>query len=583
MTPFSDDQLLERGMACHEAGQFAQAEVIYRQILAENPRDADVLQLLGLTCLQMGRADEALSLLDRAVQLNDSAPDGRCSRGTILIALNRHAEAAVEFLRALDLKPDYFEAAWRLGDALFAAGQFDGSLAAFRRGVELCHTAGEIHANLGNLLKDAGQIAEAVQHLRRAVELLPQNSAVHSNLAMALLYDPAATPADILRELKSWDEKHARPIANPGVKFELDKDPKRKLRIGYVSPDFRDHVVGRNLLPLFRNHDRGQFEIFCYSNSRQSDAITGEFRSYADQSREIDSEDDESVAEMIRRDKIDILIDLAGHTAGNRLLVFARKPAPIQATFGGYPGGTGLSAMDYRISDSFLDPVELTEHHYVEKVARLADSFWCYDPNLMASGAPLPGPAPSSRNGFVTFGCLNNSCKINETTLNLWSRVLAAIPTARLILRAPFPSFRAQILAQLNVTAGRVEFISHQTRQDYLKTYQRIDIGLDAIPYNGHTTSLDALCMGVPVITLIGQTSVGRAGWSQLCNLNLRDLAALSEEEFVRKSVELAEDQTRLGELRSQLREKMLASPLTDGKRFAVNMEQVFRKMWTNT
>jgi protein O-GlcNAc transferase len=648
MADLSTDPLLDLAMNRHQNGQFSEAESLYKQILAFDPDDADVLQLLGMLTFQTGRQEEGLQLLGRALQLNDQAPDYHCSMGILLASLDRHEPAAVEFGRAIDLKPDYVEAGWRLGntlaalgrddqavamnrkmlelrpelprefydlgnkmrganrleeaiglfrqatvlrsdyfeafnnlgDALFAAGRAHEAIAAMRQAATLRPDSADIHANLGNLLKDIGQIEQAIGHLRMAVALRPHDAALHSSLAMALHYDPRAEPAKILQELRSWDRMHALPLERWVQPHDNDPSPDRKLRIGYVSADFRDHVVGRNLLPLFREQDHERFEIFCYSNATHPDALTERFHQSSDHWREIAGVDDESAAKMIRADKIDILVDLSGHTAANRLLLFARKPAPIQATFGGYPGGTGLRAMDYHITDPYLDPPGLTEDHYVEKLVRLADSFWCYDPPSMAADQIAVGLLPAQKSGQVTFGCLNHSCKINQTTLALWDKVLAAVPGSKILLRIPFESLRPGILAQLKVAPQRVEFVPHQSRQEYLQTYHRIDIGLDALPYNGHTTSLDSLWMGVPVVTLIGRTSVGRAGWSQLSNIKLPELAANTEGEFVQKAVVLASDIPRLAQLRSELRAKMLASPLTNSKRFAQNIQTAFREMW---
>ncbi len=328
------------------------------------------------------------------------------------------------------------------------------------------------------------------------------------------------------------------------------------------------------------NHDRANFEIFCYPTSRTVDSITEKFRAASDGWRPIGLLGDIQAADAIVADQIDILVDLSGHTAGNRLPLFALKPAPIQATFGGYPGGTGLETMDWRITDPYLDPPELGDNLYTERLARLPDSFWCYDPDAMDVRNFEVNPLPAITNGFVTFGCLNNFCKINAKTLNLWSQVLAAVPQSRLVLLAPQGSARDWVLKTLNVDPARIEFVAQQPRDDYLNTYHRIDLGLDTLPYNGHTTGLDSFWMGVPVVTLIGETSVGRAGWSQLSNLNLSELAARDEAQFVQIAVDWTRDLTRLADLRAQLRQKMQACPLTDAKRFARNIEAAYRRMW---
>jgi predicted O-linked N-acetylglucosamine transferase (SPINDLY family) len=340
-------------------------------------------------------------------------------------------------------------------------------------------------------------------------------------------------------------------------------------------------VVGRNLLPLLRHHDRERFEITCYSQAVSPDAMTLQFQHAADRWRDIAGLTDEQAADLVRRDSIDILVDLALHTAGNRLLVLARKPAPVQVTFAGYPGSTGLGAIDYRLSDPYLDPVGRDESIYSERTIRLPDSFWCYDPLEFAD--IQVNSLPSLRSGVVTFGCLNNFCKVNDDVLALWATVLRQVQTSRLLIMAPVGGPRDRTLQRLageGVDAGRVEFVALQPRGKYLETYHRIDVGVDTFPYNGHTTSLDSLWMGVPVVTLVGNTVAGRAGFSQLSNLGLQELAGHTPEDYVRIAVELARDLPRLAHLRSTLRSRMEQSPLMDAARFARNIEAAYRRTW---
>jgi predicted O-linked N-acetylglucosamine transferase (SPINDLY family) len=309
--------------------------------------------------------------------------------------------------------------------------------------------------------------------------------------------------------------------------------------------------------------------------------ITAQFQQHADHWRSIVGMTDEQVAALIRQDRIDILIDLALHTAQNRLLVFARKPAPVQVSFAGYPASTGLSAIDSRLSDPYLDPVGVDESVYSEQTIRLPHSFWCYDP-LDCRGIPI-NSLPALQNGFVTFGCLNNFCKVNQQVLSLWAAVLRKIEHSRLLLLSEGGSHHQRtldFLKQEEVNPDRVEFVPRQPRQKYMELYHRIDLGLDTFPYNGHTTSLDSFWMGVPVVTLVGQTPVSRAGWSQLSNLGLPELAGKTPEEFVRIAVELARDLPRLQELRSTLRQRMERSPLTDAPGFARGIEAAYRQMW---
>jgi predicted O-linked N-acetylglucosamine transferase (SPINDLY family) len=289
---------------------------------------------------------------------------------------------------------------------------------------------------------------------------------------------------------------------------------------------------------------------------------------------------DEAVEQRIREDRVDVLVDLTLHMAQNRLLVFARKPAPVQVTFAGYPGTTGLSAIDYRLTDPYLDPPDFDDHCYAEESLRLADTFWCYDP---PSGEPAVNPLPALEKGYVTFGCLNNFCKINPVVLKLWAQVLKAVERSQIMVLAAEGSHRRQtldLLGREGIASDRVTFVARQSGRKYLELYHRIDMGLDTFPYNGHTTSLDSFWMGVPVVSLAGQTAVGRGGLSILSNLGLTELAAHDCERYIGIAVDLANNRPRLAELRATLRQRLQDSPLMDAPRFARNVEAAYRAMW---
>jgi predicted O-linked N-acetylglucosamine transferase (SPINDLY family) len=333
-------------------------------------------------------------------------------------------------------------------------------------------------------------------------------------------------------------------------------------------------------LPLFRHHDPGQFELTLYANHASADELTEQFRAHAHNWRVITGWTDERVAEQIQRDGIDILVDLTLHMAQNRLLVFAHKPAPVQVTFAGYPGTTGIPAIDYRLTDPYLDPPGLFDACCAEESYRLPESFWCYDP---LTSEPAVSPLPALRNGYVTFGCLSNFCKVNAAMLKTWAIVLRGAGGSRLILLAPEGRHRSRVLDVLaaeGIAGDRVRFVAVLPRPRYLELYHQIDIGLDTLPYNGHTTSLDSLWMGVPVVTLVGETVVGRAGLSQLSNIGLTELVAKNADEFVKVAVELALDPARLHALRDGLRARMQESRLMDAPRFARDIEAAYREIW---
>jgi predicted O-linked N-acetylglucosamine transferase (SPINDLY family) len=359
-----------------------------------------------------------------------------------------------------------------------------------------------------------------------------------------------------------------------------DRDADRRLRIGYVSPDLRDHVVGRFMLPLLANHDHQRFEIFCYADVARADAMTERLRSHADCWRNTAGLSDEQLARAVRDDRIDILIDLTMHMAGSRLLAFARKPAPVQVTYLAYCGTTGLEAMDYRLTDPHLDPPDATDE-YVEQSIRLPRTYWCYQP---PDDAPEVSSLPMTRaGGRVTFGCLNNFSKVSQPTIETWAELLRAIPDARLILHAHAGAHRQRLLTrlgELGIDTGRIEFVGFAPTASYLATYHRIDVALDPFPYAGGTTTCDALWMGVPVVTLAGRTAVGRGGASILTNLGLPELVARSPEEYVQIALALARAPQRLERLRCSMRDRMGRSPITDAPGFACDVESAYRAMW---
>jgi predicted O-linked N-acetylglucosamine transferase (SPINDLY family) len=349
------------------------------------------------------------------------------------------------------------------------------------------------------------------------------------------------------------------------------------LKIGYVSADFRDHVVGRNVLTLLGQHDREDFEVWCYSGAIPPDSMTAQFHTLAGGWRDVVGLSVEKLARLIRNDGIDILVDLALHAAGNQLPVFARKPAPVQVSFAGYPGNTGLSTIEYHISDRHLEAKAVRDR---KENAFLIDSFWCYDP----CGARVEvNELPAHQAGTITFGCLNNFCKINEPVLKLWARVLRATSDSRLVMLTGLGSHRQRTLAflkQQGIDNHRIDFYEPCPREKYLQLYHQLDIVLDTFPYNGHTTSLDALWMGVPVVSLAGERTVSRGGLSQLSNLGFSELVAFTEDDFVQIATLLANDLSRLTDFRRTLRARMAGSVLMDARQFARDIESAYRRMW---
>lgn len=576
------------GIALKQQGHLREAVEAYREALRRQPGYAHAYNNLGNALLLLGNVDEAVEAQRSSVSLNPNSADAHRNLADALAAQGSFDESVTAYREAIRLQPTYAEAYTNLGAALSACGRSDDAIAACRDALRLRPDDTAALNNLAAVLRDQALLDEAMEACRRAVALRPDVSAYHSSLIYMQQFHPRIDATAQYRAQRGWNERHAVPLKASIAPHVNVPEPDRRIRIGYVSSDFRQHVVGRNLLPIVREHDPARVEVFCYSVVRKPDLLTEQFRAAAHQWRDISRMTDERAAALVREDRIDILIDLTLHMASNRLLLFARKPAPVQVTFGGYPGGTGLDAIDYRLTDPHLDPPDAgaKEPVYSERSVRLSHSFWCYDPAVMTASPDddLPvAPLPTLASGRITFGCLNNFAKVNEDVLALWGRVLNTVNGSRLMLLAPEGSARQRVigfLGRVGVAADRIFFVSGASLGDYLHLYDEIDIGLDTFPYNGHSTSLDAMWMGVPVVTLVGQTVVGRAGLSLLTNLGLTDLVAHSADEYVHIAAELARDVSRLDELRKGLRVRMRQSPLTDAAGFARDIEAAYRRMW---
>jgi predicted O-linked N-acetylglucosamine transferase (SPINDLY family) len=568
------------GNVLRDQGKLDEAVACYRRALELKPDFAAAHNNLGNALKDQGKLEEAVACYRRALKIKPEFAETDNNLGVVLKDQGKLDEAVACYRRALELNPDFAEAHNNLGAALTEQRKLDEAVACCRRALELKPDFAVAYNNLGVVLKDQGKLDEAVACCRRALELKPDFAEAHSNLVYAHIFRAGCDAQTLHEEHRRWNQRHATPLVKFIQPHPNHRSPDRRLRVGYVSADFRNHCQAFFTVPLFSSHDHEDFEIVCYADVVRPDRITERLRSHADTWRSIAGLSHEQVAQLIRQDGIDILVDLTMHMARNRLLVFARKPAPVQACWLAYPGTTGLSTIDYRLTDPYLDPPDLNDRQYSEESIRLPDSFWCYDP---LDGEPAVNALPAAEKGYISFGCLNNFCKINPVVLKLWARVLTAVERSRLMILAGEGMHRQHtldFLAEEGIVGDRVTFVANQPRQQYLRYYHDIDIGLDTVPYNGHTTSLDSLWMGVPVVTLVGSTVVGRAGLCQLMNLGLPELVASGPGQYVHVAAELAQDLPRLTELRATLRERMRSSPLMDAPRFARNIESAYREMW---
>jgi protein O-GlcNAc transferase len=568
------------GNALSDLGRLDEADASYRRALQFRPDYSEVHTNLGNVLRNRGKVEEAITSYRRALQLKPDSPEAHNNLGNALRDRGQIDEAMISYRRAIELKPDYPEAHNNLGLALGDIGRLDEALASCQSALQLKPHYPEANNNLANVLKDSGRLDEAIESYRHAVQLKPGDARFHSNLVYTLGFHPGYGRVEIAEERRRWNRQFSDPLKRFILPHTNDRSPNRRLRVGYVSPDLRDHVTGRYLIPLFERHDRERFEILCYSGVLRPDKLTEEFRQHTHQWRSTVGVSDEALVEMIREDGVDILVDLSQHLAGNRLPAFARKPAPVQVSFAGYPDSAGLEAIGYRISDRYLEAGSAGEESERRERVCLIDSFWCYDP----CGVEVKiNDLPARGDGRVTFGCLNNFCKVNERVLRLWARVLGKVRESRLVVASYAGSHRErtlEVLGSEGVERRRVEFVEYRPRREYLELHHGLDIVLDTFPYNGHTTSLDALWMGVPVVSLAGETAVSRAGLSQLTNLGLPELVAHSEAEYVSIARNLARDLARLAGLRATLRARMEDSPLMDAPRFARNVEAAYRSMW---
>ncbi|MFN7085118.1 MAG: tetratricopeptide repeat protein [Burkholderiales bacterium] len=572
------------GLVLLEQGRHQDAEKAIREALRLRPDFAGALNNLGSVLLRQGEVEEAVACLQQALRLQPDLGEAHINLALILGDMNQLAGAVDYYRNKLRFNPDSAEAHFRLGMGLQAQGKLVEARQHFEAMLKIRPEAPEALANLGGVALREGNLDEALAFFKAALEHAPVFAGAHYNYFFCLNYSADYEPAEVFAQHARWAEAHADPLSSAAAPFANSRRRDRKLRVGYVSPDFRAHSVAYFIEPVIRHHDRDRFEVYCYSNALQSDEVTARIRALADVWRDIRLQTTSQVCEQVRADGIDILVDLAGHTGRNRLAVFAHKPAPIQVTYIGYPNTTGLAAMDYRITDAYADPPGLTERFHTEQLVRLPQTFLVYAP---PADSPEVAPPPLARKGHVTFGSFNNAAKVIPRVIALWSKILHAVPDSRLMLKHfAFHSAEAKerfqgLFAQNGIAADRIDLLDFvPTVSSHLELYHEVDIALDPFPYNGTTTTCEALWMGVPVITLAGKVHAGRVGVSLLSNAGLAELIADSEEAYVRIAVELANDVQRLAGLRAAMRARLENCPLTDARALARALEAEYAKMW---
>lgn len=512
-------------------------------------------------------ANDASQQLMRAVQLVEQGELGAAH--AICVALLASAPGLADASNVLGV------IALRRREFAHAAEHFSEAVALVPDNAIFCN-------NYGSALAEQRRTEEAIAAFRRALALDPRHRRAHPNLLWLMNMRPEFSAEERYLEHCRWADTCAERFRIPGRDHENRRDPERILRIGYVSSDFRAHAVGHFIEPILAHHDPGKVVSVCYSNSSTRDAATERMRAHAAAWRDIATLSDDEADALVREDRIDILVDLSGHTRGNRLLVFARRPAPVQVTFLGYPATTGMSAIDYRLTDALADPPG-AERNYRERLYRLPRSLWCYLPRYEM---PDVNTLPALATGHVRFGSMNGAAKLNAAVIEAWSRILARVPAARLLLATvPHGEYEARIREEFErhgIGDSRLEIVDRVEPHEYYKLFAGIDIALDPFPCNGGTTTCESLWLGVPVVSLAGEEFRSRAGLSLLTHAGLPHLIARSVDAYVDIAVALAGDLPALAELRAGLRERLRASPLADIGAYVTALEEAYRFMWRN-
>jgi len=598
-------------------GDFAATERLAAALVRSHPHHPFGWKALAAAMHGLGKVAESLAPAAKAAQLRPADANAHNNLGNILRDLGRMEASEASCRRALALRPDFAEAHTNLGNVLRDTGRLEQAEASYRRALAIAPRDAFAHSNLGSVLRDTGRIALAEEHLRHALALKPDFADAHNNLALVLQLRGLKHDAEACyRRAIELDPEHLagyssllfslnysacgasdepRALAGrfgavasaragtPYRTWETDEAPAR-LRVGLVSGDLRSHPVGHFLEAVLRSVDPRRLELLAYSAAppTSDDALTARIRPRFDRWTPLHDQTDAQVAERIRRDGVHVLLDLSGHTKGNRLPVFARRPAPVQATWLGYFATTGMAQMDYVIGDPHVTPAH-EEHHFGERVWRLPESYLCFTPPDVALDV---SELPARDAGHVTFGSFNNLAKLGVDVVAVWAAILHRVPRSRLFLKCKQlgdDAVRRQTLALFaegGIAPERLVLEGPSPREALLAAYRRVDIALDPFPYPGGTTSVEALWMGVPVLTRRGDRFLSHVGESIACNAGLADWIAADDVEYVAKATAFSGNLEALASLRCGLRARTLASPLFDATRFARHLEHALWSMW---
>lgn len=611
----SFEAICNLGNAFKSVGELEAATVFYRQALDIRPENADIHYNLGNLLQQQGKISDAITAFEQALQFRPDFPAAQHNLGNAYknegnyaaaehcykqllvkqgadadvynnLGLTKEAqgltdEAIYYFKEAVNIQPNFADAHNNLGIAHSLVLNYEAAEACFLKAIAIDPSSAKTYTNLGKVLMDQGKSNEAINAFRQALAIKRDCMEAYSNLLFALSLDPNCDVAAHQRERKQWADIHEAPIIKPDVVHANLADPKRRLRIGYVSADFRQHATAYTFAPMLLNYNAAEFDVFCYSNVVRPDNITERFKQSVTEWRSILGLSDIGLSEKIKEDKIDILVDLSGHTAGSRLMAFARKPAPVQVTAWGDSTGTGLRSMDYLFSDNLSIPEE--EHElYSEEITYLPCRL-CYEP-LMAM--PDVSDLPAKQNSYVTFGYFNDVRKLSQQTLVLWSEILTELKDSRLLLKArgcdtdDTKQRVLNVMSHAGIASERIKFLGNTSHETHLQKFNQADIALDPFPFGGGVTTLETLWMGVPVVTLYGKASASRVAAGILNAVGLNDFIANDTEMYKAIAIKTAKDINKLAALRTTMRETLRTTPVFNSAQYVGLVEAAYRSMW---
>ena len=572
------------GIAYKELYKYQEAVICFQNAIHLAPDYADPYSMLAVSYSFLGDNESALAWCQRTLDIWSESAVAYYNLGVAYRNLDNKAQAMESFKQAIARDPTLVDAYNNLGGLYHVQGHCSLAVQQFELAITLRPKYAEAYSNLAGSLKDLGRLEEAHANYEKAISLSPHFYNAHHNLLLLLQYKSGVDRDDLFALHQRFAIEFEPELVPLRQAHANVAKPKKRLKIGYVSADLRRHSVASFIEPILALHDKSQVEVYCYYNFLTEDQVTERIRSHADHWLACKALSDEQLAQQIHDDGIDILVDLSGHTAGNRLFTFALKPAPVQVAYLGYPATTGLTAMDYRITDAYAEPPGMSERFNVETLWRMPDIAFCYM-RPVNSPSVIDHP-PSLDNGYVTFGCFNNFAKVSDDAIRLWAAILERVGDARLMLEIfalDDPGFRVKVekrFSELGIPAERLILINQDHKNQYV-LYNRIDIALDPFPCNGGTTSFDTLWMGVPFVTLSGNSYMSRLGVTILHNGGLDELIADTPEKYVDIASKLALDSAALASLRQGLRDRTLASPLMDIGRYTKHLEQAYRDMWT--